>query len=126
MNFNEAYENLKNGLALKRKKWESDIYITLDEMENIVSCKREAKHYNCNYELIESKEWKIIGGDGKKITFIEAIPHLKNGKCITNNEMNSSYLFIDNGNLAISELFEYCFDLQFACLSANDWEIVNG
>lgn len=123
MNFDKAHKELLAGKKIRRKEWE--IFMHLRLMDGVVKTfKAENVHFYTNSNLLISKGWRVVDGDGKELTFPEAVEELKLKKSITNDSLNDGFIFIDQGNLALCRPVEYDFMPSFKCLCSSDWEVV--
>lgn len=123
MNFEKAHKELMQGKKIRRKEWEPYMHLRLIN-NHVKTFKGESIAYYGNADLLLSVNWFVVDGDGKKLSFLEALEELKMKKAITRDGQESSFIFIDNGNLAICREVEYEFMPTFKCLCSNDWELM--
>jgi hypothetical protein len=123
MNFDKAHKELLSGKKIRRKEWEPYMHLRLINDE-IKTYRGENISFYGDANLLLSKDWIVVDGDGKKLTFLEALEELKQKKAITRNENIDSFIFVDNGNLAMCRQIEYEFMPTFKCLCSNDWEVM--
>ncbi len=123
MNFDKAHKELLAGKKIRRKEWEPFMHLRLIEGE-VKTFKGENINYYSNSQLLISKGWKVVDGDGKDLNFVEALEELKLKKSITNDALVDAFIFIDQGSLAMCRAVEYDFMPTFKCLCSTDWEIV--
>ena len=123
MIFDKAYKELLNGKKIRRREWEHLMHLRLIG-EDVKAFKGEITNFYNNPNFLLSKQWMVVDGDGSKLSFIEALEELKQKKCITREDMIDSFIFVDNGNLALCRPVEYEFMPTFKCLCSQDWEIM--
>lgn len=123
MNFNNAYKELLQGKKIRRKEWEHNMHLRLIG-ECIKTYKAENTLLYSDSTLLLSKGWRVVEGDGKELSFVEALEELKLKKWITKEGMDDSFIFIDNGQFTLCKPVEYDFMPTFKCLCSNDWEIM--
>jgi hypothetical protein len=123
MNFEKAHKELLSGKKIRRKEWEPYMHLRLIN-DVIKTFRGENISFYGNANLLLSKDWLVVDGDGKKLTFLEALEELKQKKAITRYEELDSFIFIDNGNLAMCRQVEYEFMPTFKCLCSTDWEVM--
>lgn len=121
MNFDKAHKELLAGKKIRRKDWEPFMHLRLIDGK-VKTFKGENINYYANSQLLISKGWKVVDGDDKELTFIEALEELKLKKSITNEAMGDAFIFVDQGNLAMCRPVEYDFMPTFKCFCSNDWE----
>lgn len=123
MNFDKAHKELLAGKKIRRKEWEPYMHLRL--IDGVVKTyKGENINFYGRTDMLISNDWFVVDGDGKRLTFLEALEELKQKKSITRDEFINSFIFVDNGNLALCKQIEYDFMPTFKCLCANDWEII--
>lgn len=123
MNFERAHKELLAGKKIRRKEWEPFMHLRLMDGE-VKTFKGENINYYGDARLLISTGWRVVDGDDKLFSFIEALEELKQKKAITCDNLNDGFLFIDQGNLAICRPIEYDFMPSFKCLCSLDWEII--
>lgn len=123
MNFDKAHKELLVGKKIRRKEWEPYMHLRLIN-DAIKTFRGENISFYGNANLLLSKDWLVVDGDGRKLSFLEALEELKQKKAITRDEALDSFIFVDNGNLAMCRQVEYDFMPTFKCLCSNDWEIM--
>lgn len=123
MNFEKAHKELLAGKKIRRKEWEPNMHLRLVG-ENIKTFKGETTYFYSDGNLLLSKGWKVVDGDAKELSFLEALEELKLKKYITRDGMDDGFLFIDNGQFAVCKPIEYAFMPTFKCLCSNDWELM--
>jgi hypothetical protein len=123
MNFDKAHKELLAGKKIRRKEWEPYMHLRLIN-DAIKTFRGENISFYGNANLLLSKDWLVVDGDGRKLSFLEALEELKQKKAITRDETLDSFIFVDNGNLAMCRQVEYEFMPTFKCLCSNDWEIM--
>jgi hypothetical protein len=123
MNFEKAHKELLAGKKIRRKEWEPYMHLRLIS-DAIKTFRGENISFYGNANLLLSKDWLVVDGDGKKLTFLEALEELKQKKAITRDEGLDSFIFVDNGNLAMCRQVEYEFMPTFKCLCSTDWEVM--
>jgi hypothetical protein len=124
MNFDKAYKELLAGKKIRRKEWDYLMHLRMINGKP-KAFEGEINSYYTNVAIIASNKWKVIDGDGKELTFIEAIEELKNKKCIRQDDWSEdSFLFVDKDQLAICRPVEFDFMPTWKCLNSLDWEIL--
>jgi hypothetical protein len=121
MNFEKAHAELLSGKKIRRKAWEPFKHLRIigDEVKTFTG---ENISFYGNANVFLSSDWIVVDGDGEKLTFVQALEALKQKKAITQPEKIGSFIFLDNGELAICKQVEYQFMPSFKCLCSNDWE----
>lgn len=123
MNFEKAHKELLAGKKIRRKEWEPFMHLRLID-EKVKTFKGENVTFYGYPDLLISHEWIVVDGDGKKLNFLEALEELKQKKAITREGDENSFIFVDNGNLALCRQVAYEFMPTFKCLCSNDWEVM--
>lgn len=125
MNFDKAYTELMAGKRIRRKEWTRYTHMRLVEGK-IKTFQTETNSFYTDAQHLFANDWTVIDGDGKKITFVEAVEELKQKKGIRHEGMElDSFIFIDNNNhFAICKAVEFQFMPTFKCLCSNDWEVL--
>lgn len=123
MNFDKAHKELLAGKKIRRKEWEPYMHLRLIN-EHIKTFKGENISFYGYPDLLISCNWLVVDGDGKNLTFLEALEELKQKKAITREGKEDSFIFVDNGNLAMCRQVEYEFMPTFKCLCSTDWEVM--
>lgn len=123
MNFEKAHKELLSGKKIRRKEWEPYMHLRLVN-DAVKTFRGENISFYGNANLLLSKDWMVVDGDAKKLSFLEALEELKQKKAITRDEAMDSFIFVDNGNLAMCRAVEYEFMPTFKCLCSTDWEIM--
>lgn len=125
MNFEKAYTELLAGRKIRRKEWEYYKHLRLVD-GTVKTFHQETTSFYTNASVLITKEWTVIDGDGKKLSFIETLEPLKQKKGIRNDEMSEdSFIFIDSNNeFAMCKAVECQFMPTFRCLCSSDWEIL--
>ena len=121
MNFEKALKELLSGKKIRRKEWGHLTHLKIID-NKVIAFRGEVTHFNEDPDLLISKGWKIVDGDGTEMTFMEGIEQLKAKKCLTRNEMGEAFIFIDNDNIALCKPVEFAFMPSWKCLNASDWE----
>src|SRR5271154_4319794 len=123
MNYEKAYKELLSGKKIGRKGWEELRYLQIKDNE-VIAYQGEYTHFYQSPTVLISDGWKVVDGDGTSMTFMEAIEHLKNKKCITKDNMGEAFLFIDSDQLTLCRPVEFVFMPTWKCLNSIDWEII--
>lgn len=123
MNFEKAHKELLAGKKIRRKEWEAFQHLRLID-GRVKTFKGENINFYGYPDLLLSNEWQVVDGDGKKLSFVEALEELKLKKAITHSERPNCFIFVDNGHLALCREIEYDFMPDFKCFCSNDWEIM--
>lgn len=123
MNFEKAHKELLAGKKIRRKEWEPYMHLRLID-DHVMTYKGENISFYGYPDLLISCNWLVVDGDGKNLTFLEALEELKQKKSITREGYEDSFIFVDNGNLAMCKQIKYEFMPTFKCLCATDWEIM--
>ena len=122
MNFEKAHKELMQGKKIRRKAWDPYMHMKLVDGK-VKTYQGENINYYTDTNILISTGWKVVDGDGKELTFLEALEELKIKKSITRDNMPDAHIFVDQGSLAMCRAVEYEFMPNFQCLCANDWEI---
>lgn len=124
MNFDKAYKELMLGKKIRRKEWDALMHLRL--IDGIVKAFHGETHsYYDKCEILTTDKWKVVDGDGKELTFIEAIEELKLKKSIRkDNWVEDAFLFVDKDQLAFCKPVEFDFMPTWKCLTNSDWEIL--
>lgn len=123
MNFDKAYKEFLAGKKIRRKEWEPYMHLRLID-GHVKTFKGENVSFYGSPDILLSNDWMVVDGDEKKLTFLEALEELKQKKYLTREKDCNSFLFVDNGNLALCRQVECEFTPTFKCLCSNDWEIL--
>ena len=123
MDFSKAYKEMMSGKRIRRKEWEPFMHLKIDGAA-IKAFKGENIKFYSSSEILLSKNWKVVGGDGKGLSFLEALEELKQKKYVKMENMENSFIFVDNGEFAMCRQVEYEFMPTFKCLCSSDWEIM--
>ncbi len=123
MNFEKAMKELHAGKKIRRKEWGHLTHLKIIDNE-VVAFRGEVTNFDENPSILISDGWIVVDGDGKKMTFIEGIEQLKLKKCLTQDSMNESFIFIDNESIVMCKPVEFNFMPTWKCINANDWEIM--
>jgi hypothetical protein len=128
MNFEKAFRELMKGKKIRRKEWEPLMHISLREGK-VKTYQGEYTHFYNDSNILVSTGWIVIDGDGKELTFIEALEELKAKKKITNKSWLESgephkFLFIDDNQFTLCQAIEFEFMPTYQCLISTDWEIM--
>ena len=124
MNFDNAHRKLLAGSRIRRKAWEPLMHMVLRD-EKIRTYKGEYSNFYGTADIMLSNGWTVLEGDGKELTFLEALDELKNRKRLSNNLWNPDiFIFVDGENIAICKPVECEFTPSFKCLCSSDWEVM--
>lgn len=127
MQFEKAYQELLKGKKIRRKEWEHFMHLRYQN-GNVKTYKGEYTHFYNTSNIIMSNDWIVIDGDGKALTFLEALEELRQKKKITSKKMIEdnidAFLFIDKNQFAMCKAVEFDFMPTFECFNAVDWEIM--
>jgi hypothetical protein len=128
MNFEKAYRELLKGKNIRRKEWEHFMHLRLIEGK-IKTYRGEYSHFYSTSNMILSNDWLVIDGDGKELTFLEALEELRQKKKLTSKRMVEdnidAFIFIDKNQFAICKAIEFDFMPTYECFNASDWEVMN-
>jgi len=85
MNFGEALEALKAGKKVKRKSWDTFLFIKTDDYSRFPVIytdisQQEPKIYDPHQDDLLAEDWVVVSPS--KMTFEEAIEAVKNGKTV--------------------------------------------
>ncbi len=114
------------GAKIRRKEWLPLVHIVYKD--NLVQTYQGQKtHFYDKAEIILSDGWQVIGEEERgEFNFIDIIEELKNKKQVRQkNWPDNKYLYIDTNQFVACEPIPYDFMPTFACLCANDWEIIS-
>lgn len=123
MNFEKAYKELMEGKKIRRKEWEKLRYLQFKD-EEVIEYQGEYTHYYKDVNLLVSRGWMVVDGDGTIISFLEAIEELRKKKCITTEEMGEGFLFIDNDTLTMCKPVEFEFMPTWKDINSDDWSVM--
>jgi hypothetical protein len=123
MNFDKAHKELLAGKKIRRKEWEPFMHLRLMDGK-VATFRGENINFYGNANNLIKTGWKVVDGDGKELTFVEALEELRLKKAITHDDLNEGFIFVDKGNLAVCRPVEYEFMPSFSCLCASDWEVI--
>jgi hypothetical protein len=124
MNFEKAYKEILEGKKIRRKSWEPLMHLALAD-GNIKAFRGEHSNFYGDLKMIMQSGWKVVGGDEKHITFVQALEELKNKKWITNETWGENiFIFLDGEKFAICRPVEYEFMPDFKCFCSQDWEVM--
>lgn len=127
MTFDDAFAELMLGKKIRRKEWEHLTHMRL--IDRVVKTYRgEYTNFHSNCNVITSNGWLILNGDGKNMSFIEALTELKNKKFLTHIEWLENkidkFIFVDNDQIATCSAVEFVFMPTYKCFCATDWEVM--
>lgn len=124
MNFDKAYRELLAGKKIRRKEWEAFLHLRMVG-ETVKAFRGENANFYSDSGIIVSEDWIVIDGDGKKLTFIEALEEMKQKKAITRESWApDTFMFVNNGNFVICRPVECEFMPTYGCFCSADWEIM--
>lgn len=124
MNFTKAHVELLLGKKIRRKEWEPLLHLKIVN-EEVKAFRGEFSNFYEDSTILISDGWLIVEGDGKTMSFIEALEEMKIKKCLRKADWpEDMFVFVDKDNLAICKPVEYDFMPTYKCLCANDWEII--
>lgn len=133
MKFENAYKEMLEGKKIRRKSWDKFQHIkyvpATDKQDATVrTYKCEFNNFFGQPSMLISDGWLVVDGDGKELTFIEALEQLKNKKELTNKVWvkggKDYYIFVDGNKFASCSAVESDFMPTYACLTSSDWEIM--
>lgn len=124
MNFEKAFKELLAENKIRRKEWESFMHLKFHD-GTIKTFKGEYTNFNADADILISKGWLVIDGDGTELTFIQAIEQLKNKKSITHKDWIEQFIFVDSDQIALCRSVAFEFMPTYKCLCSNDWEIMS-
>jgi hypothetical protein len=91
----------------------------------VVAFRGEYSSFYQDPSILISNGWKIIDGDDKSLTFLEALEELKNKKSIRLEDWSPDcFLFIDKNQFAYCKPVEFDFMPSYQELLSMDWEIM--
>lgn len=127
MNFEKAHKELKEGKKIRRKAWEPFMHLALINGK-VKTFKGEYTNFYGNSDVILRDGWMILHGDGKELTFIEALEELKNKKYLTHKDWEEKkldrFIFVDSDQIAMCHAVEFDFMPTYKCFCSLDWEIM--
>jgi hypothetical protein len=128
MNFDKAYKELLKGKKIRRKEWEHFMHLRYVDGE-VKTYKGDYTHFYKTSNIVLSNDWISLDGDGRELTFLEALEELKNKKKLTCKQWIEdkldAFIFIDKNQFAMCKAIEFDFMPTFECFMATDWEIMN-
>src|SRR5665213_2045922 len=119
MNFDKAYKELLSGKKIRRKEWEPLMHLRIID-DKVTAFRGETLSYYAGCEILSSKDWMVVDGDGTKLTFVEGIEEMKLKKCLTKEEWGDGFLFVDKDQLAMCRPVQFDFMPTWACLCNSD------
>jgi hypothetical protein len=127
MNFEKAHKELLAGKKIRRKEWETLMHMRI--IDNVVrTFKGEYTNFYEDAKVLTTQGWLVIDGDGKELSFVEALEELRNKKCLTHKDWvekkSDIFIFIDHDKIAICKSVQFDFMPTWKCLNSNDWEIL--
>ena len=124
MIFAKAYIELLEGKRIKRKEWDSLSHLKLID-KKVTAFRGETTMFSGDSSIINSHQWKVVGGDGTRLSFVEAIEELKQKRFITREGWEENeYLFIDKDMFAVCKPVKFDFMPTFKCFCSQDWEVM--
>lgn len=125
MKFSEAHKELLAGKKIRRKEWETLEHLRIVDGK-VKAFRGEYTNFYDKAEILTSTKWLVVDGDGKELTFLEALDELKAKRSITREDWpKDSFIFVDKGQeLAVCKPVEFEFMPTWACFNANDWELL--
>jgi len=131
MKLREAIESLKQGKKVRRRAWESNLFlqIKLDAENNLrVMCLRlDSVPFSYDLDIILCDDWMIKDGDNSHLSFDEALIALQNRKKVKLSSWINDYLEMDifSKEVIMKTLREYNFVPLFSCFQSEDWEVID-
>lgn len=124
MIFKKAYIELLDGKRIRRKEWEPLLHLKLVD-KKVTAFRGETTLFSGNCDVLNSHQWKVVGGDQTRLSFVEALEELSQQRFITREGWGENeYLFIDRDQFAVCKPVEFEFMPTFKCLRAQDWEVM--
>jgi hypothetical protein len=123
MNFEKAMKELYAGKKIRRKEWGHLTHLRMID-DKVVAFRGEVTHFNENPNLLISRGWKVVDGDGTEMTFLEGIEQLRAKKCLTKDNMENEFIFIDGDNIAMCKPVEFDFMPTWKCINSDDWSVM--
>jgi hypothetical protein len=127
MNFEKAHKELQEGKKIRRKSWEYFMHIRKIDGK-IKTYKGEYTNFYEDANVLISDGWVIVDGDGKELSFIEALEALKIKKHIMHKDWIENkldqFVFVDQEQIAICKAVQFDFMPSLKCLCALDWETI--
>lgn len=127
MNFEKAFNELKDGKKIRRKDWENLMHMRIID-GHVKTFQGEYTNFYSEADILISNGWLVVDGDGTELNFIQALEELKAKEFLTHKEWledkTDKFIFIDNGQIACCRSIEFVFMPTYKCLCATDWEIL--
>lgn len=123
MNFEKAFKELLAEKKIRRKEWEAFMHLKLHD-GIVKTFKGEYTNFNADADILISKGWLVIDGDGVELTFLEVIEQLKNKKSITHKDWVEQFIFVDADQIALCRSVAFEFMPTYKCLCSTDWEVM--
>lgn len=128
MQFEKALKELLKGKKIRRKEWEQFMHIRL--IDNVVKTyKGDYTNFYQDANLLLSVGWIVLDGDGKELTFLEALEELKQKKKIVYKawleDKKDKFVFIDHNQFVMCTAIEYQFMPTYQDLLSTDWEVMS-
>lgn len=127
MIFEKAWKELLAGKKIRRKEWELLMHMRMQD-GIIRTYKGEYSAFYDDAKALMNEGWMIVDGDGKKLSFMEALAALRERKCLTREEwmeaQREQFIFIDNGQFALCKQVEFAFMPTWKCLNHDDWQVI--
>lgn len=124
MQFEKAYAELLKGKKIRRKEWELLMHLRIIDGK-VIAFKCDNIYFYDSSNFILSDKWTVIDGDGEYLSFIDALEHLKNKKCIRKDDWpEDAFLFVDKDQFTYCKPIQFDFMPSWKCFNSSDWEIM--
>jgi len=124
MLFEKAHKELLAGKKIRRKEWEKLMHLRLID-DDVIAFRGEFSNFYDTPNILISKDWLVVDGDGTKFNFLEAIDQLRNKKCLRLDHWEEDkFLFIDKDKMAVCKPVKFDFMPSWEELQLTDWEIL--
>ena len=127
MQFEKAYADLLKGKKIRRREWEKFMHLNIVNGE-VKTYKGEYTNFYDKANILISKGWMILDGDGKEMNFLEALEALKNNQKVTHKDWLEKnvdcFIYINSNQIVKCKAIEFDFMPTFQCMTSNDWEVL--
>lgn len=124
MNFENAHKKLLEGKKIRRKDWEPFMHLSLSGGE-VKTFRSETSNFYSHTSMLISNGWRVVDGDGKDLSFIDALEELRNKKHIDREEWQcNKFIFVDHDAIVACYAVEYEFMPSYKDMISTDWELL--
>lgn len=126
MNFQQAFDELKQGRAITRHGWEDKNFLKLNKEGEVKNFILESKSYAYDESIILSNEWMDKNSlSDSSMNWLEAIDALKMGANLQLPGWGGWICLDKSSNEIIYQSYiEHPFQPTFTCFTAQDWMVL--